>query len=864
MEENTEAEWTVGQEGRKECLLNQDWLYCPVPDPADFTDMERWKYDDHGWQRVNLPHDAFLATPFSPEVHQHTGFFTGTNGCYRKRFLTPEWLEGRRLFVQFEGVYMASDVWINEHHLGRFYNGYLDFEYDLTPYLNAPGRQNLLTVSFLNQFRSSRWYTGGGIYRNVHLLAVDPLHVKRFGTFFCTPQSIRQVEGRVEVVNQTDRPAACQAETVLYDPYGELAAVSQTDCVIPPGETAEISQSFFLEHPVLWDIDAPYRYRAVTRIRRDGHIVDCYDTLFGIRTVEIDAQNGLTLNGRKVFVKGVCLHHDLGALGSAALERGIEKRLETLKKMGVNSIRLSHNPYSSSMLDLCDQLGLLVFDEAYDKWDAHNQYYQPDGKFADHWQEDMTTFIQRDRNHPSVYLWSVGNEEIGQIYATDGVYDTKPLEEKIQWVHSLDSTRKVTCALYPIRSEAAGTWTYIKETHPWAEKMDVASWNYMQPYFEKDHETYPDMPLLASEVSVDYKALGYDQFDHRYTVGMYFWGGIEYFGESTGYPYKGWTNGYLDIMGYPKGIGAAMEAAYTERPFLKLGVLTSSRKLLWNGVEHSMTSVDHHWNWETGSTVHVVVYSNCEEVALYWDGAFYQNASPHNRLLELELPYHPGSLRAIGFSNGMAICQDTLETAGEAVRLRLEADYSVLRADGSDLCYCLLTACDSQGRTVPVSDIPVTFSVTGAGSLAGVANGDLASEESYLGPTRSLSQGQVQAVVRSSQEEGGILVSASAPGFPAVSVSLSCVKRPVKIKKTGYGDGVISDNSGILLAQGMASGQFRNVSGLHVQPDPDSEVGGYCHQGTWSLTLPETIQDDITVLFLKSKPLAQKKGEMQR
>ncbi len=845
------------ERGRQRILINDGWKYRAVKNPSSFTGMQDRDYDDTDWRVVNLPHDACIETSFTPQGNAMGGFFQGTNGFYRKTFQTPENLGDRRMFLQFEGVYMASEIWINEHYLGKFYNGYLDFEYDVTDYLKPAGQTNLIGVSFLYQPDSSRWYTGGGIYRDVYLLVTENLYVSRFGTFFSTPEDIHTVEGKIEVTNSNPSSVSYSVQTVLYDPRGTEVARDVTPAELEPGGSMTVEQTFSISSPQLWSTNLPYLYTAETTILQDGLPVDTYVTTFGIRQIEINGQDGLLLNGEKVLIKGVCLHHDLGALGTAAFERAIERRLEVLQSLGVNSIRLSHNPYSSAILELCDRMGILVFDEAYDKWEINNQYYLPDGNFEDHWREDMTTWIKRDRNHPSVYLWSVGNEEGNQILDQDGRFDTAPLVEKVSFVHELDPTRKVTCALYPLRSAEGGVWTFTEETHPWALAMDVASWNYMQQYFAHDHETYPDVPLLASEVSVDYRAKGFFEFDHSYNVGLYFWGGIEYFGESTGFPYKGWTNGFVDVMGYPKGIAAALKAVYhdekAEESFIEVSVVTSSQKLLWNGVEHAVTTVDHHWNWEEGESLSVVAYTDCDSVVFSLDGETYQTVPVENRVAECSVPYRAGTLRAAGVRNGKIVCEDVLQTTGQAVKLALLPDYTVLKADNRDMSHIRVTALDEKENAVPVSGISVSFTVEGAGILAGVANGDMASDESFQGNCRQLYQGQAQVIVRSTRETGDIIIRAEADGLEPAEIRLQCVDNPVKIGKTGSGNGCLLDGKQVVLDEAAASRQVAQVGRLSAQADSQSRLIGYFYNGVLVETLPEQIEGQVVACFVRTQ-----------
>lgn len=765
--------------GREKILLNFDWKFTI----GEVPNAQEPRFDDSKWQDVQLPHDASIYGPFVKDSlggNATNGYRPRNIGWYRKHYVLNAKNVGKKLILEFEGVYRASEVWVNGNYCGRFLNGYLDFQYDVTKWL-VPG-DNVIAVRYDNRNqKTSRWYTGEGIHRNVYLHVLEAVHVDRYGTFVTTPKisdQRAQVIVEAQVLNERADSISLRLVTDLVSPTGQVVASRSSVVPVRGGENFKFHQEFQVAKPDRWDIVHPALYKAVTNVYADGQLSDVYETPFGIREVEFNPEQGFLLNGRKVFLKGVCLHHDLGPLGAASFEAGWDKRLEVLKNdLGCNAIRLSHNPYPKYVLDWCDRNGILVFDESYDKWDE--QYYGRGNAFADNWRSDVEAFVKRDRNHPSVFIWSVGNEVYQQINRNDAAKGVALAQEMVDFVHKLEPSRKVTYALYPCRYNSVSQRMKgydDTEPHPMAFYSDVMSVNYMARFFQEDHQKYPQLIYLISEEVTTEDGTRFFDYDHSYVAGQFYWGGTEYIGESFGWPSKGWINGPIDLCNNLKPMAYNIKSFYQDQPLVRIAVWDKMEdNRVWNDVKMTTKPKVTSWNWTTGDSMTVQVFSNCDKVELFVNGN-----SQGERLMNAKgsdfvwkVKYEPGTIKAVGKKDGQSVAEHSLQTTGKPYRIVLEADKDSLRADGLDLVYFRVKVVDKNNLTVPDATAKIRFKVTGAGTNAGVGNGNISSDEWWQANTRSVYQGECQLIVRSLRTKGKVSVEADAPGLKGAKWQLN-------------------------------------------------------------------------------------------
>ena len=768
---------------REKIRINMGWKY----QKGEVANAVGRDADDSCWETVNLPHDAAIYGDFCRDVNggmNRNGYRPLGRGWYRKHLLYNSAWEGKRVILEFEGVYRDAMVYINGHLLdGDHRNGYLDFEHDITDYLQEG--DNIIAVGYDNTFnKSSRWYNGEGIYRDVWLHIVDAVHVDRYGTYVTTPK-ITSCNAKVivetKVRNDKQDSVLCQLVTEFVDPKGNIVAKGTAMAPFAGGETYAFHQEMNVEKPLLWDVGSPQIYTAISHIIVNGKETDKYGTPFGIREFEFTPEHGLLVNGRKVFLKGVCLHSDLGPLGKASFEAGWNRRLSVItKELGCNAIRLSHNCYPKYVLDWADRHGILVFDEFFDKW--NDSYYGLGADFGDHLLRDAGIQICRDRNHPSVFIWSVGNETYEQILPekteTVGVERLKTL---VDFVHQQDPSRKVTVGLFPNRygNISHRTEGYEQaDLHQFAYYTDVVSVNYMERFFERDHQKYPQLIWMESEMATGELGYNYFNYDHSYTVGQFYWGGTEYIGESFGWPSKGWINGLIDMSNHLKPIGYSVKSFYNEEPMVKIGIMDESRKgqQEWNELKMTWKPFLAHWNFKEGEPLKVQVFSNCDETELFINGVSQGRKvlPPKNQAPEMvwNVVYQKGEIKAVGYKGGKVACTDILRTAGKPVQLIVEADADTLNADGLDLAYLNYRLVDKEGNTVPDDDRLIEFKVKGAAVNAGVDNGDITSDEPWQADCRTTYKGRVQLIIRSKEIPGKATVTAKVKGIKNNSYSL--------------------------------------------------------------------------------------------
>lgn len=804
---------------REKKNINLGWKYqAGVIENAQAVD-----FNDKGWQVVDLPHDAAVVSPFLKSgqgASSRNGFRPLGRGWYRKTILyDPSW-RGKHVVLEFEGVYRDAKVYVNGKLCeGNYPNGYLDFEFDITDKLQP--RENVIAVSYDNSYvKSSRWYNGEGINRDVWLHVLDDVHVARYGTFVTTPKitaAYAKVNVKTNVKNERTDSVLCRLTTEIIAPDGKTVATAEAVAPFAGGETYQFNQNIQVNHPQLWNVGDGKMYRAISHVyvqkeKYDGHVrmslewnsnavrtareipansIDTYETPFGIREIELTPNEGLLVNGKRVYVNGVCLHTDLGPLGTASFAEAWNQRLSALtEKLGCNGIRLSHNAYPKYVLDWADRHGILVVDEFFDKWDE--SYYGKGAKFGELHLRDVRTQMQRDRNHPSVLIWSVGNEVYQQIQDEqthkNGINQLKTL---LAEAHQMDPSRLATCSQYPNRYGSITKKRNLRkfeqaDPHQFEFYTDVVCTNYLEKFWDEDHKRFPQLVFMEGEMAVGDLGYDYFNFDHSYPVGQFYWGGTDYIGESFGWPSKGWVRGLVSFTNHLKPLGWSVRSFYdTHKPMVK--IITRPNKgqggLVWNDLKMTWIALDEHWNYQEGDTLKVQVMSNCDETELFLNGKSLgrKQLPPKNQAPELtwDVAYEKGELKAIGYRNGAKVSEDVLATAGKPAKILVDVSKSQLKGDGMDLAYLDYTVVDAQGH-VCQDAVKLGFLVKGAGTNAGVANDDMMSDEPWQGNSRSTYRGKCQLIIRSSAlaigKSGKIVVTAKAKGLKTLTTVIPVQK----------------------------------------------------------------------------------------
>jgi len=772
---------------RKVELFNSNWKFYLGNDSTARNET----YNDSQWRQLTLPHDWSIEGAFSeknPTGQGGGGLPTGI-GWYRKSFMVPASAQGKNVFIDFDGVYCNSEVWINGHSLGKRPNGYISFQYDLSPYLHYGAANNVIAVKVDNSAQpNSRWYSGSGIYRNVWLSTVAKSYIPQWGNFVTakvnTANAIVSMQTQIVV-----RQQGLHLKASVYTQSGQLIN-SITTAIEDADTAANINQNIIVGQPQLWSVDRPYLYKVVLQVLAGKQVIDRYQTTLGIRSFNFDVNKGFSLNGVSMKIKGVCMHHDLGALGAAINVRAMERQLEILKDMGCNAIRTSHNPPAPEFLDLCDKMGFIVMDEAFDMWRKKKNkqdYYQ---YFPEWHKRDLEDIVKRDRNHPSVMMWSVGNE-IREQFDSTGITITREL---VNIVKNLDNTRPVTSAL----SESDPKKNFIYQSGA----LDILGFNYHPETYADFPKNYPGQKFLASETVSGYATRGYydtptdstrhwptgskakltqgnpefavTAYDnvaaywgatheeywkiikkHDFLSGEFVWSGFDFIGEPVPYPWPARSSyyGIIDLAGFPKDVYYMYQSEWTSKPVLHLLP---------------------HWNWESGKTVDVwAYYNNADEVELYLNGRSLGLRKKQGDDLHVvwKVPYEAGTLKAVSRLNGKIVLMQEVKTAGAPARIELVADRKLIKSDGKDLSFITVRVLDAAGNVVPNADNLVNFTIKGKGTLAGVDNGSQSSMESFKEPQRKAFHGLCLAIIQAAQSPGLVTVTAKAEGLlPATAI----------------------------------------------------------------------------------------------
>jgi beta-galactosidase len=770
--------------------------FASLPARDRLTLNEGWTFQNEQGERtaVSLPHDYQIGQPWVvPGLDERPDNSDGaanvksrlsarafkecTRGTYTRTLVIPDSLKDKRLLLDFEGLMLTGDVYLNDTLVGGTDYGYLGFEIDITGHV-LPGENRLKVVADTGNPKNSRWYSGGGLFRDVNLIATDRTdYIARHGVWVVTPE-VSATQATVDVYAEVDARQAVDATVVLRNAAGSVVAETTTRLNVSPKQhLAEYKvASLTLQNPQLWDCENPNLYTAEVVVHHaDGSESDRFTRTFGVRSVSFSPEYGLQLNGKKVLLKGIANHHTLGALGAAAYPKALEKRIQLLKQFGFNHIRTSHNPYSEQFLDLCDRYGILVVDELYDKW--LTQYAGGRQEWTSLWQHDVPEWVKRDRSHPSVVIWSLGNElqTYPNLPFNDwGVTAYRLLKTLLQ---RYDTTRPVTVAMHP---RGRSLWTDSIPA-PLALETDIAAYNYRYMYFPGDHRRYPNLMFYQSEASLGGMGGNYFEPDNDRVIGLAYWGMIDYLGESLGWPAKGWVDGVFDISLQPKPRAYLLKSMFKpEEPLVHIAVQEQEPTVRdWNGIPLGSKQLTDHWNRQPGDTLNLTVFTNADEVELKLNGhSLGKKQNPvsdpkhRNQLTWERIPWQSGKLEAVAYNDGKAVARHALETAGKAVRLVLTPEDATFKADGLDLQHVRVTAVDSKGRVVPTADAEITFEVEGDARVVATDNGNMASDELHTSPVRSLYRGRALVILRAGHQAGPVTLRAKSSAYPTATLKI--------------------------------------------------------------------------------------------
>ena len=800
-------------------LFDDNWRFVK-DNPAG---AENPSFDDSKWRIVDLPHDwsiedlpnqngDSIVGPFSKASigKMGTGYTIGGTAWYRKSFVIDKADKDKITYLQFDGVYMNSDVWINGKHIGNHPYGYTSFYYDITPYLNPAGQSNVVAVQVKNEGKNARWYSGSGIYRHTWLTLVNQTHIGMWGVYISTPvatEKTAEINVITTLTNSGKENSPVTLQVQIIDPSGKLVGMAKNISVIPSGSSTDIKQRVKLDSPALWSTEKPNLFQAKVTVINENKEMDDVVTTFGIRSIHFDAQTGFTLNGKSMELKGGCYHHDNGPLGSAAIDRAEERKIELLKNAGFNAIRCSHNPPSPYLLDVCDRLGMLVIDEFADMWEKPKVSPEDYSKYIKaNWKTDLGSMVLRDRNHPSVIMWSIGNE-IPEAADTSGLRIAKSLAAE---VHRLDPTRAVTEAMVDFMAFMTGKSGWDKQASHMA-LLDVVGYNYRFMDYEKDHVKYPNRIIVGTETM---PPLSFENWqaveDLPYVIGNFSWTAMDYLGEAgTGIPRlvdiptgksaagsnpmaalmqffspDSWPmfvnfQGDLDLIGNPKTPYYYQHVVWRENKvemFVHKPIPAGKKEItsLW-GFPDELKS----WNWpgHEGEKMQVHVYTRSKLVKLELNGKpVGEQAVDDNKTItaSFEVPYEPGTLTARCFDDSMETASETIKTVGKPAAIRLKADRSAIKADRNDLSYIMVEITDAEGNIVPyANDVLVNFEVIGNGEIAGVGSGSPTDMSSFQQPRKKTWQGRCLAILRPKGEPGKITLNAKADGLQESSVEIT-------------------------------------------------------------------------------------------
>jgi len=783
---------TPKTEVRQKILFNQDWKFS-LSDQPQYRDSD---FNDGLWRILNLPHDWSIEGDIDQSVDGSGGFFPIGIGWYRKTFILPKSMKDKQLILQFDGIYMNSEVWINGQFLGRHPYGFTMLQYDLTDFIKSgKGEVNTIAVRVDNSEKeSTRWYTGSGIYRNVWLIATNFVHFNNYkGVYVTTPDATPEKATvnvnydfasnffSSEAMKQWKKNVYAKQElitkklvirSIIVDKNGIEFAKTESPMECGQFEASHLlNQNIEVNQPKLWSINSPIIYYLKSEIIVDGQVVDDQVTSFGIRKLEFISNKGMFVNGKMEKLKGVCIHQDVGSFGVAVPIPVWHQRLMKLKEMGCNAIRTAHNPFAPEFYDLCDSIGLYVMDEAFDEWTRgwpynyteNNQGKAPNGYhlYFDQWSDtDLRAMLQRDRNHPSVVMYSIGNE-IPDQNNDDGYKIAKKL---VDICHQEDNTRPVI----------SGCDQYMTATNNgFMDALDISGYNYIDRHFkekmyEPEHTKRPEKLCIGTETNKETRNfIAYR--DNDYVIGGFIWVGLDYFGESNIYPQRGWTGGLLDIAGFEKPEFYLFKSFWSDKPTVHIAV---ERK------EKGKPITALKWNWKSSDSLNVKVYSNCDQVEL-----FLNNQSLGKKVIDKNtylgtwpVNFKVGTLKAIGYNANKKVTEDILKTAGEAVRMIAKPTKSILVADGNDMSLIEIILVDKNGNPVYDAENEVSVNVSGNGSFEGLDTGDMLYTGIFKTNVRKANNGKLIVAIKSSEISGIINVEIKSETAGSLKLQMKTIK----------------------------------------------------------------------------------------
>jgi len=778
--------------------FNENWKF----HLGDTEGADQLKYNDNSWSLLDVPHDWSVEGSFDQNepAGGNGGYLPTGIGWYRKHFKLPAGSKNKLVWIEFDGVYMNSEVWINGHFLGKRPYGYISFKYDLTPYLKSG--DNIISVKVDNSLQpNSRWYSGSGIYRNVRLVIQNPIHISHWGVYATTPEVSAEsaiVNVKVQIENEDKKIQKLILQTILVDPSGSEVESLESEFEIEPGELITLEENIDVKSPNLWSLENPNLYTLKTIINDGNKNLDNLSTIIGIRNIEYDAMKGFFLNGERVKMNGVNLHHGGGCVGAAVPIGVWERRLLVLKEMGCNAIRTAHNPVAPEFLDLCDRLGFLVMNEVFDEWKLGKREFAYNKYFDEWWERDLIDFIHRDRNHPSVVMWSVGNE-IPEQKAEGGHL---VLAKLMDITHREDPTRPATLGCDNIVADGGAT------TLEFMEGLDIVGYNYIDRWHERrelfniiDKIEHPEWKMIGTESVSIYGqrgsySLGNDpekvnpNYNTRmiraeqlwkyistrdFMIGDFMWTGIDYLGESR-WPGKQASSGAIDICGFPKDAFYFYQSQWTEEPMIHLFP---------------------HWNWEgrEGQVIPVLAYSNCDEIELFLNGKSYGikklefprpgnsgswrtydkppvNAATADLHLSWDIPYESGTLKAVGKKDGEVVVTKEIKTVGQPVAIKLSIDELNRDLKNTDVVHFKVEAIDKEGLTIPTADNLINFSINGPGKIIGVDNGNPTDHNSYQDNRRNLFNGLGLVIIKPTGKSGTIQLNAESENLKSSAIEI--------------------------------------------------------------------------------------------
>jgi hypothetical protein len=779
---------------REKLLFDLGWKF----HLGDLNAAKDSSFNDASWRNLNLPHDWSIEADFDSTLASCTGYLTAGFGWYRKTFDIPQSYQGKTITIQFDGVYCNSDIWVNGKYVGKHHYGFTSFYYDLTPYINV-GNKNVIVVRVDHRkYADTRWYCGSGIYRNVWLIVSDKIHVAQWGTHVLTPEitnSLAKVSVNTIIANDKKVSTKIKLLSSLLDQEGKEITKTETEVQLSDSLTP-VNQNFSISKPILWNTENPYLYSVKTKIISGKDVIDKYETPFGIRTIKFDPDKGFFLNGINTKLKGVCLHDDGGCLGAAVPEKIWKIRLKKLKAAGCNAIRTSHNPVAPEFLDLCDQLGFLVMDEAFDEWEY------PKRKWINGWnqtiagldgypdifeqcsEKDLYSMLERDKNHPSIIIWSIGNEVDGKNdpYANPSDSDYNPgnpdaarivgvARKFVAIVKSIDTSRSVTMAM-------ANVTTSNKEELP--EILDISGYNYTEGAYQNDHKQYPNRVIFGSENSHNYSAW-LDVKNNDFISGQFLWTGVDYLGEAAKFPSHAATSGLLDLTSFEKPIYYWRQAMWSEKPMIYL----TSRKMKVADQKSvdpmsnlagflNSSNQNEHWNYSDGDSVLVMAFTNCNEAELFVNGKSFGNKKLNhaNSCIWWYVPYESGEVKVKAKDADNKTLSAELKKVYEPVKIILKPDTLKLKADNQDIAIVEVQLLDKNNNRALLKDNLINFEISGEGKIIGVDNGDASSLDNYKLPKRKAQFGRCIVVVQTTGKSGNIKLMAKSNGLPDASTEI--------------------------------------------------------------------------------------------